>query len=66
MAQDNGSDRFLSPEEVVSRTTLSRTTLWRMVRRGDFPKKTVLSPGRIGWSEKAVNAWIAERTQEAA
>ena len=53
--------RLLPPPVVTDRTSLSRTTLWRMVRRGEFPKPVQVSPGRVAWSEALVNAWIAAK-----
>lgn len=54
-------DRYLSPKAVTAKTSLSRTTLWRLVRRGDFPAPARLSDHRIAYSEAAVNAWLAGR-----
>ena len=51
--------RVLHPSEVIARTSLSRTTLWRKVRRSEFPRPIHLSPNRIGWDEAAVEEWIA-------
>jgi prophage regulatory protein len=59
-------DRVLKPATVIDRVGLSRVTIWRMVRRGEFPAPARLSPGRIGWSAHAVNAWVAERMAAAA
>jgi prophage regulatory protein len=53
--------RLLAPAVVVDRTSLSRTTLWRLVRRGHFPPPVQISPGRVAWSETEVEAWITAR-----
>jgi len=58
--------RLLPPPVVTERTSLSRTTLWRLVRRGEFPKPVQVSPGRVAWSEASVNAWIAEKMEATA
>jgi prophage regulatory protein len=54
-------ERLLPPTAVMARTSLSRPTLWRMVRRGDFPPSVSISPGRVAWPETAINDWIAAR-----
>ena len=54
-------ERLLSPPVVLDRTSLSRTTLWRLVRRNEFPPSVTLSPGRVAWPESQVNAWIAAK-----
>jgi len=43
------------------RVGLSRTTIWRLQRRGQFPRQVRLSPNRVGWLESEINAWIAAR-----
>lgn len=55
------SQVFLKPSAVARLTGLSRTTLWRMSRTGDFPKPIPLSKGRVGYSADSVNAWVAEK-----
>ena len=55
------TDPMLRPPEVVKRTGLSRTTLWRRVRAGKFPPPVVLGPNAIGWPASAVAEWLAAR-----
>ena len=55
------SDRMLRPLEVMARTGLSRTTIWRKVRAGEFPAPTALSRNAIGWPASAVAEWLATR-----
>ena len=59
-------ERLLPPPVVMDRTSLSRTSLWRMVRSKDFPQSVTISPGRIAWPESAINAWIAARLSKSA
>ena len=54
-------DQMLRPPEVMARTGLSRTTLWRRVRTGTFPPPCELGENSIGWPASAVNAWLANR-----
>ena len=63
-ADDRRSDlppRMLRNREVTARTGLSRTTLWRLERDGDFPPRRQLSPNAVGWPESEVRAWIEGR-----
>jgi prophage regulatory protein len=53
--------RVLSQQAVLARVPVSRTTLWRMERAGDFPKRIQISANRIGWLEADVDAWLDER-----
>ena len=50
--------RMLSLDEVQSRTTLSKTSLWRRVRAGTFPASVSLGGHRRAWREAEVTAWL--------
>ncbi len=47
--------------EVARRTGLSRTTIWRRERAGDFPRRVRLAPNSTGWIEAEVEQWIESR-----
>lgn len=53
-------DRFLRLEAVLTRTGLSRTTMYRLIRHGAFPKNVQLSDRCVGWRESAIDAWMRE------
>ena len=40
---------------------LSRSTVWRMIQRGDFPGAIPLSPGAVGWARSEIDAWVQAR-----
>lgn len=54
-------DRFLSDPECEEISGLSRTTRWRMERRGEFPKRRQISPNRIAWLHSEVMEWVRNR-----
>jgi prophage regulatory protein len=54
-------DRILREPEVRKRVGLSHATIWRKVRNGDFPAPVRLGPQSVGWIEREIDAWIAER-----
>ncbi len=56
-------DKMLRPPEVMERTGLSRTTLWRRVRAGTFPAPVELGENSIGWPSSAITAWLENRPQ---
>ena len=53
--------RLLSFKEVRKTTSLSRTSIWRLERRNQFPKRVQISPGCVGWEEEKVQQWIKDR-----
>ena len=62
---ENVPDRFLREAEVLRITGLSRTTRWRMERRGEFPRRRILSRNAVGWLASQIEAWMAERAEAA-
>ena len=52
------SDRILRLNAVLDRTGLSRSTLYRMVDSGTFPKQVRIAPRCVGWRESAIREWL--------
>lgn len=51
-------DRILRIRTVLQLTGLSRSTLYRKVQRGEFPKQIKLSERCAGWRQSSVRAWM--------
>lgn len=51
-------DRILRIKTVLDRTGLSRSTLYRKVQNGSFPKQIAISTRCAGWRESAINEWM--------
>lgn len=49
---------LISRSEVVKKTSLSPTTLWRKERAGEFPKAVPISKNRVAYDSDQVDAWI--------
>ena len=56
--QTNSPDRILRLNAVLDRTGLSRSTLYRKMQDGSFPKNIKISTRCAGWRESAVEAWL--------
>lgn len=54
------SDRIIRLKTVLARTGLSRTTLYRKMGEGTFPRQVKISVHGAGWRESAINRWIAD------
>jgi prophage regulatory protein len=57
MANDS-SDRIIRLKEVLLRTGLSRSTLYRKVALRTFPKQIEISARCIGWRESDLDDWL--------
>lgn len=55
------TERILRQSEVLARTGLGRTTLWRLEKRGEFPARRRITGNIVGWIESEVEEWIASR-----
>jgi prophage regulatory protein len=55
--------RLLPLREVAQRVALSRSTIWRMERAGQFPKRRRLSVNKVAWWEPEIEEWVQSREQ---
>ena len=58
--------RFLRLPDVQSITGLPRSTVYRMVSRGEFPTQCKLSERTAVWIEAEVQQWMADKVAERA
>lgn len=60
--------RIIRLSEVLSSTGLARSTVYKYVAEGSFPKPVSLGDRAVGWVESEVQDWvfarIAERDQD--
>ena len=52
-------ERILRLRTVLDRTGLSRSTLYRKIQQGSFPRQVPISINGAGWYESQINLWIA-------
>jgi prophage regulatory protein len=55
---------ILRSQEVCTHTGLSRTTVYRLIRRGQFPRPIRLTARTTGWLQSEIEDWIAARVFE--
>lgn len=54
-------DRFIRETECRRISGLSRTTRWRLERKGEFPRRRQISPGAVGWLSSELATWLSAR-----
>jgi prophage regulatory protein len=54
-------DRMLNVREVLAITSLGRTSLYCLVKEGDFPAPRQLTKRKVGWRQSEVLRWVDER-----
>ena len=52
---------FLTIKEVSKLIGLSVSTINRLLKKGDFPSKVKISPGRMVFIKKEIEEWINSR-----
>lgn len=53
--------RLIRLKEVQHRVGLGRSTIYRWMAEGKFPKPVQLGGSTVAWSEGEVDRWIAKR-----
>ena len=54
-------DSFLRWPEVQATTSLSRTTVWRLEKANQFPKRRQIGIKAVAWLKSEVTAWVASK-----
>lgn len=57
----NDNNRLVGMREVMDRTSLSLTFIKRLRKAGDFPRAVPLGDRRIGFLERELDEWLADR-----
>ena len=55
---DQSPERILRIKTFLERTGLSRSTLYRRIESGTFPRQIKIAERCAGWRESAVNEWL--------
>lgn len=54
-------DVLLTRNQVQARVNLSRTAIYRMMRKGQFPLPLKLGTKAVRWPESELNEWLRTR-----
>jgi prophage regulatory protein len=52
-------ERLIRLDEVCSKTGLSRSMVYLLIKKDQFPKQIVLAKRMVAWRESAIDEWIA-------
>lgn len=55
------ADKHLRRPAVEELTGLSRTTIYVMMKRGEFPRPVKLTSKAVAWPESVIAEWLASR-----
>lgn len=57
--------RIITKKELRQIVPYSPQHILRLEKRGAFPKRIVIGPGRVGWRLSDIEQWLAERASSA-
>lgn len=55
------AERLITLRDVLTRTSLSKTQTYRLIKAGDFPRPVPLGPRRVAFIESEVEEWMGGR-----
>jgi len=61
MSYASKQERFLRLSEVIERTGLSRSAIYRYISEDSFPKNITISARSVAWLESEIDAWMQDR-----
>lgn len=50
---------------VIERTALTRSTIYLMMSKGEFPRPIKISDRCVAWNEATINDWIEAKLNQA-
>lgn len=53
--------RLIKIKEVMNKTDLSRSSIYKFIAQGEFPKPVQLGVKRVAWVESEIHEWIQLR-----
>lgn len=56
--------RIIRLKEVIDSTGLARSTIYKYIGEGTFPKPVSLGDRCVGWVDREVHDWILARIEE--
>lgn len=54
---------FLNLEQVETKTTLCKSTIYKLMKNGEFPKNFTVSGKRKAWLESDVEGWMMSKIE---
>ena len=60
-SQQTENQRLIRHKEVQAKTGLGASSIYAMMKSGEFPQCLNLSERRVAWIESDIDKWIAER-----
>ena len=54
-------DRLLRRRQVEEITSISRSSIYRLMQKGEFPRPVKIGPAAVRWRASDLTAWLESR-----
>lgn len=58
---EHAAMRLISIKEVIHKTSLARSTIYKYLSLGEFPKSVSLGTNKVAWLESEIDEWIESK-----
>jgi len=48
-------------KEVIEKTGLARSTIYKLISQGEFPKQVELGARSVGWVDEEIEEWLLKK-----
>ena len=59
------NSQFIRLPQVKELTCLSKSSIYRLIEQGDFPKQVLLGARSVAWVKSQVEDWCAQKVNAA-
>lgn len=57
-------ERFLRLDDVLYKTGLGRSTVYELIKKGEFPNSIKLTSTQVAWLESEIENWIKNKVEQ--
>ena len=55
--------KIMRPAETINTLSISKSTLWRWIGEGNFPRPIKLGNKAVGWDQETIQEWINDKAE---
>lgn len=58
-------DTILRPNDLIKKLSISRATLYKLIKDGELEKPIQLGANSVGWKTSTIDQWLDDRAKQA-
>ncbi|MDY4280939.1 MAG: AlpA family phage regulatory protein [[Pasteurella] mairii] len=64
MSENPKKARFINLDEVINRTSLTKSTIYDLMKKKQFPQSINITQIRVAWLESDIDRWIESKINQ--